>query len=155
MQVNGAYVQKFENMKVLILTFLNVTLGKALTALPEKLLLYQNVTGIDDQAVWKIFNDQTLGKKVRIELLSRLILGLYDNTYPKFRYTGTAPDGDIAPVVWSTEKLNVDAVVNGGVFLCLRPGYYHFTATMSAASYSARKIGITLRRNSVRQSANK
>ena len=60
MQVNGAYVQKFENMKVLILTFLNVALGKALTALPEKLLLYQNVSGIDDPAVWKIFNDQSV-----------------------------------------------------------------------------------------------
>ena len=65
MQVNGAYVQKFENMKLLILTFLNVALGKALTALPEKLLLYQNVTGIDDQAVWKIFNDQSIGKKLK------------------------------------------------------------------------------------------
>ena len=62
MQVNGAYVQKFENMKLLILTFLNVALGKALTALPEKLLVYQNVTGIDDETAWKIFNDQSIGK---------------------------------------------------------------------------------------------
>ena len=155
MQVNGAYVQIFENMKLIFVTFLGFSLGKALSAIPEKLLLYQNVTGIDDQTVWKIFNNQTLGEKTRIEQFSRLILGLYDNTYPKFRYTGTAPEGDIAPVVWSTEKLNVDAVVNGGVFLCLRPGYYHFTAGMSAASYLANKIGITLSRNSLRQSADK
>ena len=147
MKVNGAYVQQFEKMKLLILTFLNASLGKALTALPEKLLLYQNVTGIDDQAVWKIFNDQTLGKKAQIEQFSRFILGLYDNTYPKFRYTGTAPEGDIAPVVWTTEKLNVDAVVNGGVFLCLRPGYYHFTASMTPFSHSNR-LHLRIRRNS-------
>ena len=60
-------------MKLLFLTFLNFSLGKTISALPEKLLLYQNVTGIDDQAVWKIFNDQTLGKKARIEQFSRLI----------------------------------------------------------------------------------
>ena len=60
------------------------------------------------------------------------ILGLYDNSYPIFRYTGTAPDGDVSPVNWSRREINVDSVVNGGVFLCLRPGYYHFTAAMSA-----------------------
>ena len=147
MQVNGAYAQQFEKMKLLILTFLNVSLGKALSALPEKLLLYQSVTGIDDQAVWKIFNDHTSGKKAQIEQFSRFILGLYDNTYPKFRYTGTAPEGDIAPVVWSTEKLNVDAVVNGGVFLCLRPGYYHFTASMTPFARPS-YLHLRIRRNS-------
>ena len=60
------------------------------------------------------------------------ILGLYDNSYPIFRYTGTAPDGDVSPVNWSRREINVDSVVNGGVFLCLRPGYYHFTAAMNA-----------------------
>ena len=62
MQLNGAYVQKIENMKLLILTFLNVSLSEALSALPEKLLVYQNVTGIDDETAWKIFNDQSIGK---------------------------------------------------------------------------------------------
>ena len=151
MKANEAYIQKFGNMKLLFVTFLNFSLGKTLSALPEKLLVYQNVTGIDDQTVWKIFNDQTIGKKAQIEQFSRPISGLYDNTYPKFRYTGTAPSGDIAPVVWSSQKINVDAVVNGGVFLCLRPGYYHFTARMSA-SRSSNYITISLRLNAVRQS---
>ena len=60
-------------MKLLFLTFLGFSFGKALSALPEKMLLYQNVTGIDNQAVWKIFNDQKLGKKAQIEQFSRLI----------------------------------------------------------------------------------
>ena len=59
-------------------------------------------------------------------------LGLYDNSYPIFRYTGTVRDGDVSPVNWSRREINVDSVVNGGVFLCLRPGYYHFTAAMNA-----------------------
>ena len=147
MKVNGAYVQEFENMKLLFVTFLNFSLGKTLSALPEKLLVYQNVTGIDDQTVLKIFNDQTLGKKAQIEQFSRPISGLYDNTYPKFRYTGTAPSGDIAPVNWGTEKLNVDAVVNGGVFLCLRPGYYHFIASMTPFAHSS-YLHLRIRRNS-------
>jgi len=54
-------------MKLLFVIFLNFSLGKTLPALPEKLLVYQNVTGIDDQSVWKIFNDQKLGKKAQIE----------------------------------------------------------------------------------------
>ena len=67
MQANGAYDQELENMELLFVTFLNFSLGKTLSTLPEKLLVYQNVTGIDDQTVWKIFNDQTLGKKAQIE----------------------------------------------------------------------------------------
>ena len=148
MKFDEAFSQKFGNMKLAFLTFLHVALGKSLSALPEKLLLYQNITGIDDQAVWKIFDDQSLGKKAQIVTFSRLTSGLYDNTYPKFRYTGTAPSGDIAPVVWSTEKLNVDAIVNGGVFLCLRPGYYHFTASMTPFAHSS-YLHLRIRRNSL------
>ena len=66
---------KFENMKLLVLTFLNFSLGKTISGLPEKLILYQNITGIDDQTVWKIFNDQTLGKKARIEQFLRHFFG--------------------------------------------------------------------------------
>ena len=56
---------------------------------------------------------------------------------PKFRYTGTAQSGGShetggIPVVWDTEKLNVDAVINEGVFLCMRPGIYYFTAALCA-----------------------
>ena len=58
-----SFSQKFGNMKLLFVTFLNFLLGKTLSALPEKLLVYQNVTGIDDQSIWKIFKDQKLGKK--------------------------------------------------------------------------------------------
>ena len=64
MKFDEAFSQKFGNMKLAFLTFLHVALGKSLSALPEKLLLYQNVTGIDDQAIWKIFDDQSLGKKL-------------------------------------------------------------------------------------------
>ena len=50
-------------MKILILAFLNISLANKLSPIPEKLLLYQNVTGIDDEAVKKIFNDQSIGNK--------------------------------------------------------------------------------------------
>ena len=61
-----------------------------------------------------------------------LFQGHYENSSPKFRLTGTAPSGDIHPVVWANEEVMVDAVVNNGVFLCMQPGYYHFSAALSA-----------------------
>ena len=36
-------------------------------------------------------------------------------------------------MILETEEINVDAVINGGVFLCVKPGYYQFTAALSAA----------------------
>ena len=73
---------------------------------------------------------------------------------PKFRYTGTAPNGGDRtiggiPVVWDTEKFNVDAVVNGGVFLCMRPGFYYFSAALSAPSNE--RIGVYINHNSKNQ----
>ena len=50
-------------MKILILAFLNISLANKLSPIPKKLLLYQNVTGIDDEAVKKILNDQSIGNK--------------------------------------------------------------------------------------------
>ena len=47
---------------------------------------------------------------------------------------------------WSRREINVDSVVNGGVFLCLRPGYYHFTAAMSAGG-SGRNIDVWIDQN--------
>ena len=73
-------------------------------------------------------------------------LGLYDNSSPIFRYTGDVRDGDVSPVNWSRREINVDSVVNGGVFLCLRPGYYHFTAAMSAGG-SGRGIDVWIGQN--------
>ena len=69
---------------------------------------------------------------------------------PKFRYTGTAPDGHVSPVNWSSRKISVDAVLNGGVFLCLRPGYYQFTAALSPGG-GGRTIDIWIVRNNVDQ----
>jgi len=76
--------------------------------------------------------------------ITRSISGLFDNTYPKFRFTGTAPSGDIAPVVWSNQQINVDPVINGGIFLCLRPGYYYFTAAMSTREDQTVEIFLNL-----------
>ena len=63
--------------------------------------------------------------------LNLYLLGRYENSFPIFRYRGTVPGGDVHPVVWTTEEVNVDAVVNGGVFLCMKAGYYHFAAALS------------------------
>lgn len=59
--------------------------------------------------------------------------------------TGTAPCGDIAPVVWSNQQINVDAVINGGVFLCLQSGYYYFTAAMSTRADQTVEIFLNLK----------
>ena len=53
---------------------------------------------------------------------------------PKFRYTGTVPSGTIHPVILTIEEINVDVVMNGGVFLCLKPGYYQFSAALGPAA---------------------
>ena len=52
--------------------------------------------------------------------------------FPKFRLTGTAPSGDHHPVIFQKEIFNVNSFINGGTFLCTRPGYYHFSAALSA-----------------------
>lgn len=59
-------------------------------------------------------------------------VGRYDDTLPKFRYTGTAPSGNFHPVILDTEEINVDVIMNGGVFLCVKPGYYQFTAALGS-----------------------
>ena len=52
---------------------------------------------------------------------------------PKFRLAGAIPDGDLYPVVFQNEVINVDAVINRGGFLCLKPGIYHFSVTVGFA----------------------
>ena len=48
------------------------------------------------------------------------------------------------------EKINVDAVMNGGVFLCVKPGYYQFAAALSAA-HDKNTIGLWINLNSREQ----
>ena len=95
-----------------------------------------------------------------IKMLFQLkLIGRYDNTLPKFRYTGTAPSGGDKKiggisVVWDTENLNVDAVINGGVFLCMRPGFYYFSAALGAPSNKSgpkQNIGVYINHNSKNQ----
>ena len=38
---------------------------RPVSELPEKLIHYQNVTGIDDDTILKIFDDQSLGGEFR------------------------------------------------------------------------------------------
>ena len=65
---------------------------------------------------------------------------------PKFRVTGTASSGTVFPVNFQYEEVNVDALINAGIFLCMKPGYYHFSASMSPAS-SRGKIGLEIIHN--------
>ena len=46
--------------------------------------------------------------------------------------------------MWSNQQINVDAIINGGVFLCLRPGYYYFTAAMSTREDQTVEIFLNL-----------
>ena len=48
------------------------------------------------------------------------------------------------------EKLNVDAVVNAGVFLCMNPGYYHFSAALSAHA-TDKHIGVYITHNAINE----
>ena len=52
-------------MKLLFLVFFNGIMSRAVSELPEKLIHYQNVTGIDDDTILKIFDDQSLGGEFR------------------------------------------------------------------------------------------
>ena len=56
------------------------------------------------------------------------------------------PGREVHPVVWTTEEVNVDAVVNGGVFLCMKPGFYHFSAAISPNGGT--RLGIHIVHNS-------
>ena len=62
------------------------------------------------------------------------ISGTYENTYPKFRLTGTAGKGDFHPVQFQTELFKKDARIDKGIFLCQKRGFYHFSAAMSSAN---------------------
>ena len=57
------------------------------------------------------------------------------------------PSGTIHPTILNTEHINVDVVMNGGVFLCVRPGYYQFSAAWSTAS-DKKQIGLWIVHNS-------
>ena len=72
---------------------------------------------------------------------------------PKFRYTGTAQsggdhEGDGISMIWDTQEINVDVVMNGGVFLCMRPGFYYFSAALSAHARD-KSIGVHIAHNSI------
>ena len=66
---------------------------------------------------------------------------------PKFRYTGTVSSGTIHPAILSTRQINVDVTMNGGVFLCTRPGFYQFSAALAAAAQN-KEIGMWIVHNS-------
>ena len=130
---------------MLLWILLSIAAGSP-SAIPEKLRLYQNVTGIDDQKLMNILANSLQRKHVRHQRH-------YDNTFPKFRYTGSAESGGVwgnggIPVNWDTEILNVDSVINGGVFLCMRPGFYHFSAALSADA-TDKTIGVYINHNSI------
>merc|ERR1711990_90582 len=90
------------------------------SGLPKKLLSYQNKTGISDAEMLEIYENS--------------LTGTYDNTFPKFRLTGTAPKGDFHPVQLKTELFKVDAKIRSGIFLCQKAGFYHFSAALSSAN---------------------
>ena len=54
----------------------------------------------------------------------------FDNSFPKFRLTGTIPDGNVYPVIFQNEVINNDAVINRGGFSCMKPGTCHFSVTV-------------------------
>ena len=130
---------------MLLWLFLSIAAGSP-SGIPEKLRLYQNVTGIDDEKLINILHNSLQRKHVRHQRQ-------YDNALPKFRYTGSAESGGVwgnggIPVIWDTEKLNVDSVINGGVFLCMRPGFYHFSAALSADA-TDKSVGVYINHNSI------
>ena len=65
-------------------------------------------------------------------MIQSIRLGKNGQLFPKFRLSGTASSGDVHPVQFETELLNVEAVINAGVFLCVEPGYYHFSGALSS-----------------------
>ena len=42
--------------------------------------------------------------------------------------------------------MNADAVINNGVFLCMRPGIYHFSAALSAHA-DDKEVGLYITHN--------
>ena len=119
-------------MQLLILSAFTAVLGLApknptLALVPEKLRVYQNVTAMSDETILSIFKKSLEGKASKFFYLQRKCLGVYDNSAPKFRYTGTVGSGTIHPVIFTKEIINIDAVINGGIFLCMKPGFYHFS----------------------------
>ena len=136
-------------MKLLILAFLNLFTGTPISIVPEKLRLYQNVTGIDDFKLLNIFHQSLGGINNKVYSNKILYWGRYENTFPKFRYKGTVPSGEKHPVIWTPEEVNVDTVMNGGVFLCMNAGYYHFAAAISNnGEKTSEHLAITIVHNS-------
>lgn len=129
-------------MKFLIFSLLSLVTGvprllpvannPTLSSVPEKLRLYQNATGISDDNLLSIFKRSLEGELSKNFIYSSMnFKGGYENTNPKFRYTGTVGSGAIHPVIFTKSTVNVDAVINGGVFLCMKPGFYHFSGLFS------------------------
>ena len=143
---------------LLILVFnVLVVLGSPTTLnLPEKLRQYQAVTGISGTQLLNIYknslakrNSTSLGDQDNLFRTTNTFPGgdyFPTSEFPKFRLTGTAPSGDVHPVKFQREIFNVDAVIIGGTFLCTKPGYYHFSAAMSADREIGR-IGLSIMHN--------
>ena len=53
-------------MKLLFWTFFNIFAGSPVSVIPEKLKLYQNVTGIDDSMLMEIFQKTIQGKSSNV-----------------------------------------------------------------------------------------
>merc|ERR1712131_310338 len=58
----------------------------------------------------------------------------YATSYPKFRYhLNNGPGyGTVAPIKWDIKKVNEDVEINGGIFLCMKEGWYQFSAGIGA-----------------------
>ena len=60
----------------------------------------------------------------------------------------TDHEGDGIAMIWDKQELSVDVVMNGGVFLCMRAGLYHFSAALSSHA-NEKKVGVHIAHNSI------
>jgi len=82
----------------------------------RKLLNYQRITGISETKLDEI----------------RRLAENHSTEKPKFRYSTNSalPAATSMHVNFEIEELNVNSVINGGVFICTYPGIYYFSATL-------------------------
>ena len=105
----------------------------------RKLLNYQNITGISDEKMDEIGrlaeNPSNARKKTKFRYSTDLILPA-SQTYIQVKF--------------EIEELNVDSVINGGVFICTYPGIYYFSATLDGAGDATDTIGVHIVHNGLK-----
>ena len=90
----SSFINDFKMNRSIFAILFGISVGALIKTvdIPEKLYIYQNLTGISDEKVYEIYQ--------------KAMTNTYATAYPKFRYhLSSGPHGGtVAPIIWDVQK---------------------------------------------------